>query len=76
MCGQGVYHILGNRKEVSEVEKNNQCLRRIGKRKTDSGRPGKKLIHEDLINQTRRRFKLNSEKHQSYFIKFRNINHS
>lgn len=34
----------------------NQCLRRIRKRKTESGTPDKKkLIHEDLINQERKR---------------------
>lgn len=45
----------GERK-VGRVEKNNQCLRRIGKRKADRGSPGKKkLIQEDLRNQERKR---------------------
>ena len=45
----------GERK-VGRVEKNNQSSRRFGERKTVSGRPGKKkLAHEDLINQGRKR---------------------
>lgn len=44
-------------KRVGRMKKiYNQCLRRIRKRKTASGRPGKKkLIHEDLINQERKK---------------------
>lgn len=51
-----MYHTLGNEKEGSRLEKNNQCLKRVEKRKPDSGKPGKKkLIHEDLTNQARKR---------------------
>lgn len=53
---KGIYHTLGKGIEMSGVESNNQCLRKIEKRKKDSGRPGKKkLIQEDLINWKRER---------------------